>query len=130
MNNLNISIFLLLFFLIQCDDKKNVINEFIIGDVKLYRIVCNNELYFSLKKGDCNSLPEDYFILNGDSENYYSIFVRKKKNKLEVYSPYNDIIKKGKIGTQLTIYEYVDYRTNVFIQDSIKGKSYVISGST
>ncbi|MDN5395449.1 MAG: hypothetical protein L0G05_02905, partial [Chryseobacterium sp.] len=70
------------------------------------------------------------FMPKGDSENFYSLFVRIKKNELEIYSPYNDIIKSGNIDRQVKLIEYKNYLDNVFVQDSLVGKTYVISGTS
>jgi len=101
-----------------------------INDIKLYQFSCNDQVYFSLEKRSCNNLPNDYFIPIGDSENYYSLFIRERENRLEIYSPYSNIIKYGNIEKQMKIIEYKSYLDNVFVQDSLQGKSYVISGTS
>ncbi|MCS4303535.1 hypothetical protein [Chryseobacterium sp. BIGb0232] len=122
---------LFLLFLFSCNDKAKL-NEVVVhkfNNIKLYQFNCNDQVCFSLEKGSCNNLPNDYFIPIGDSENYYSLFIREKKNRLEVYSPYNSIVKQGDIKKQMKIIEYTSYLDNVFVQDSLQGKSYIISGT-
>lgn len=122
---------LFLLFLFNCIDKtkSEEISAHEINDIKLYQFSCNDQVYFSLEKGSCNNLPDDYFIPIGDSENYYSLFIRERVNRLEIYSPYSNIIKHGNIEKQMKIIEYKSYLDNVFLQDSLQGKSYVISGT-
>lgn len=47
-----------------------------------------------------------------------------------MYSPYNDLVKFGNISDQIKIFEYKTPEDNLFIEDSIKGKSYSIDGTT
>lgn len=125
-----ISIILLSICSCNDKDKLNEISTHKIKDITLYQINCSDGVYFSLQKGSCNKLPSSYFMPKGDSENFYSLFVRIKKNELEIYSPYNDIIKSGNIDRQVKLIEYKNYLDNVFVQDSLVGKTYVISGTS
>ncbi|MDP5200867.1 hypothetical protein [Flavobacterium sp. DG2-3] len=98
--------------------------------IKLYEIHCDEKVYFSLEKGKCDSMPSSYVYPKGDSEDYFCVFLRTKNGKLELYSPYNDIVKIGNITNQIDFFEYRSYEDNIFIEDSIKGKAYAIDGST
>jgi hypothetical protein len=123
-------LYILFIFCIQCNkNKTSSFKEYNIQGIHLYQIDCGDKIYFSLEKGSCHNIPKDYFSPKGDSESYYCLFLRNKNNNLEVYSPYNNILKMGKIENQLKIVEYKEYKDNVFIEDSIKRKSYVIDGT-
>lgn len=126
-----ILLFGLVFTILSCTTKNNNVTKiYNFKGIKFYEIKCGEKIYFSLQEGNCNSMPSSYIYPKGDSENYFCIFLRIKNKKLELYSPYNDLVKFGNISDQIKIFEYKTPEDNLFIEDSIKGKSYSIDGTT
>lgn len=124
-------VLLWLVIIFSCNTKDNTIVKFHnFNGIKFYEIHCKGKVYFSLEKGNCDSMPSSYLYPKGDSEDYFCVFLRTKNKKIELYSPYNDVVKIGNISEQIKIFEYKTYKDNIFIEDSIKGKAYTIDGTT
>jgi len=130
-NKCKVGVILSLIIIYSCNTKHdNGIKVHNFRGIKLYEIHCNEKIYFSLEKGSCDSMPSSYLYPKGNSEHYFCLFVRTKDKKIELYSPYNELVKIGGVDNRLKIFEYRNYEDNIFIEDSIKGKTYTIDGTT
>lgn len=129
---MRVILLLLIMFFFQCsEEKRENVKIHNIKGILLYEFQCNGKVYFALENGKCEDLPQSYFSPIGDSEYYYTISFRVKNGKLELYSFYNDLTKKGDIEKQIKIREYEYYRDNIAIIDTLQEKDkYTISGST
>lgn len=113
-----------LFILFDCSEKNNnEVNTYLLNKITLFHIKCEDEIYFTTEKCDCNNISKSNLKIIGDNESYYIINARynKKLNKIQFYSYFNSVIKNGEISKTIEVFEYKDYLDNVFYNDSIVG---------
>jgi len=123
---MRIFLLLSLFILLNCSEKNNnKVNTYLLNNITLFHIKCEDEIYFTTQKCDCNNISKSNLKIIGDNESYYVVNARynKELNKIQFYSYFNKVIKNGEISNTIEVFEYKDYLDNVFYNDSIAGNS-------
>jgi hypothetical protein len=121
---MRIFLLLSLFILLNCSEKNNnEVNTYLLNNITLFHIKCEDEIYFTTQKCDCNNISKSNLKIIGDNESYYVVSARynKELNKIQFYSLFNKVTQHGKIGNTIEVIEYKDYVDNVFNNDSIIG---------
>lgn len=114
--------FILFFLLLMISCSKDFKKYRDINNHRIYELQCNEKYFLSLDNCDCKNLPKNYFIPIGDSrDHFYVIYFREEKNKLNIYSLYDEIKTYGNIKDSINFHIIED---NSFFINLIEDKDF------
>jgi hypothetical protein len=108
--------------MLSCNSKSSSVERLIDIDGSRVKISeSNGKTIITENEENTDLVPKNRLEIIGDSDNFYSIAIKKnKKNgKIVIYSIVNEIKHFGNSKEKFDVRTYKDYKSNVYYQDSV-----------